>query len=70
MSQYNLKPGDRVRVVMPCWLRGGQVGDRGTVQAELNTSSSNVRYFLVRMEKNKSARTPPVFAADEIQPDV
>jgi len=70
MSPGGLKPGDRVRVTERCRMYGYHAGDKGTVLRELATGAGGTLYYLVAMDKDGTARTVAVFAADEIEPDV
>ena len=69
MSQ-ELKPGDRVRLVTSCHLRGCEVGDKGTVSERLIVAIRGARYYLLTMDKAVQAPMAPIFAEDEIEPDV
>jgi hypothetical protein len=67
---HKLKAGDRVRFVVPCHLRGCEVGDKATVREQLNVAIRGARFFLVSMDKAVQVQMAPIFAEDEIEPDV
>jgi hypothetical protein len=48
MNTLTLKPGDGVRVTARYRMRAYQTGDQGMVLRELATSSSGLRYYLVK----------------------
>jgi hypothetical protein len=70
MNTHNLKPGDRVRVTERCRVQGYQLGDKGTVWRAAVTGPIRTRHYMVVMDKNGAGKTAPLFAEDEIEPDV
>jgi hypothetical protein len=65
---YDLRPGDRVRVTVLSRVGGYRPGARGTVLGGREASAVGWRYFVVRMD-GAPMGTWTIFAADEIEPD-
>jgi hypothetical protein len=72
MKMRSLKQGDRVRVMRCNRLADYQPGDRGTVLRMCSSwiSINGERCYCVAMDKDGASRKTPVFAADEIEPDL
>jgi hypothetical protein len=66
---YELKPGDRVRVVTEAFLPFIEPGDKGTVQSRAPRDQGEGQRYYVQMDKAPGGRIV-VFTQDEIEPDV
>lgn len=70
MNTHEWKRGDRVRMTTLSRMHGYQAGDKGSVFHGPMDSADGTRCYHAAMDTDGPARPIPIFAEDEIEPDV